>query len=407
MKKIVSIALISLFSVNVNALDLTQAIDIALQKNFDIKSKEFDYKKTLKNEDISNSSFLPKINVAYTFKNTDEEVFNNNQENSRVFSGNISYNLFNGFKDISSKNSTKYLSEISKYYLDATIQDKILEVKIAYINYLDAKNSLETYESAYNLFKEQYEDSKNKFEQGLIARNDLLQVEVNMSSSKQNVVKASGDLKIAKYKLSNILGGYDLQNEQIKGFDDKSLDLKNYDENILENRSEIKALQKSLDVLNEEKKIVNSLYYPKIDASFSHEKYYDISPNSQNIALLSASWNLYNGGADSSKKDVVKIESMEIKNQLSKTKLDIKLQYESAKSDFQVARDNLETSKLSLTQAKENYQIVKNRFSEGVASTTDLTDANYLLTQAKQRYNKAYFDKYLSIATLDRIFEIN
>ena len=59
-----------------------------------------------------------------------------------------------------------------------------------------------------------------------------------------------------------------------------------------------------------------------------------------------------------------------------------------------------------MIQATENYEIVKNRFNEGIATTTDLTDANYLLTQSKQGYNKAYFDKYLAIATLDRIFEI-
>ena len=79
---------------------------------------------------------------------------------------------------------------------------------------------------------------------------------------------------------------------------------------------------------------------------------------------------------------------------MNKTKLDIKLQYENAKSNLQVSSENLETSKLALLQAQENYAIVKNIFLEGIATSTDLTDANYLLTQAKQGYNRAYFDKY-------------
>ena len=78
---------------------------------------------------------------------------------------------------------------------------------------------------------------------------------------------------------------------------------------------------------------------------------------------------------------------------------------ENAKSNLKVANENLETSKLALLQANENYAIVKNRFDEGISTSTDLTDANYLLTQAKQGYNRAYFDKYLAISTLDRIFE--
>ena len=52
-----------------------------------------------------------------------------------------------------------------------------------------------------------------------------------------------------------------------------------------------------------------------------------------------------------------------------------------------------------MTQAKENYNIVKSRFDEGVSSSTDLIDANYLLTQAKQNFYKAYFDKYISVGS--------
>ncbi len=127
--------------------------------------------------------------------------------------------------------------------------------------------------------------------------------------------------------------------------------------------------------------------------------------DNQNIAKVNASWNLYNGGYDSAQTQIYKTKYLSASSILSKTKLDIKLQYENAKSNLQVAIDNLETSKLALLQAEENYSIEKNRFAEGIATSTDLTDANYLLTQAKQGYNRAYFDKYLAISTLDRIFE--
>ena len=122
---------------------------------------------------------------------------------------------------------------------------------------------------------------------------------------------------------------------------------------------------------------------------------------------MTATWNLYNGGYDSSMTTIYKTKYLSSKSQLEKTKLDIKLQYENAKSNLEVAIDNLETSKLALLQAQENYAIVKNRFDEGISTSTDLTDANYLLTQAKQGFNRAYFDKYLAISTLDRIMEKN
>lgn len=412
--KLISLSLTAFFAVNVSALTLNEAVDIALKNNFDIQSKNYDYIESQENVKANQANFIPKLDVNYSYLNRDKASINELEEEAAA-SVALSYNLFNGFKDLAFKDSAKYLSESAKYELNAMKQDTVLNTKIAYIDYLDKKNSLETYNSAYKLFQEQFEDSKNKYDQGIIAKNDLLQVQVNMSSAKQNVVKAQGDLKVSKYKLSNILGGLNLESQNIENLDEKSLQISSFDEKLLENRSEIEALKMNLKSIQELEKSAKAGYLPKVDASISHNKYYDGFPTSkidavgiednQNIAKVNASWNLYNGGYDSAQMQIYKTKYLNASSILSKTKLDIKLQYENAKSNLQVAIDNLETSKLALLQAEENYSIEKNRFAEGIATSTDLTDANYLLTQAKQGYNRAYFDKYLAISTLDRIFE--
>lgn len=405
-KLIMSILTASLFAVNLNALNLKEAIDISVKNNHDIQNKNFDYLESVDNIKLNTSNLLPKVGLGFTYNDRDE-VNSGQVDTDATLSAKVSYNLFNGFKDISDRNSAKFLSKSSHYSLNAVKQDIILDTKIAYINYLDKQNALETYKSAYNLFKEQYEDSKNRYEQGLIAKNDLLQVQVNMSSAKQNVVKAKSDLKIAKYTLSNILGGKDLSGENIEKLKDNNLRVSKYDIVNLKNRSEIQALKMNIESLKHQKKSIKSSYYPKVDASLSHNKYYeDIKDNEdQNILNLNASWNLYNGGFDSTNENVYRTRYLKAKSQLAKTNLDIKLQYEKAISNLEVAIDNLETTSLSLEQANENYDIVKNRFDEGISTSTDLTDANYLLTQSKQSFSRAYFDKYIAISTLDRIFE--
>ena len=409
--KLLTLSLTAFLAVNLNALSLDEAVSIALKNNFEIQGKYYDYLESLENINSVNSNNLPKLDAVYGFTNTDKPNIGYESDEA-VASIALSYNLFNGFKDISLKESSKYLSLSSQHGLNATKQDIVLNTKTAYINYLDKKNALETYNSAYILFQEQYEDSKHRYEQGLIAKNDLLQVQVNMSNAKQNVVKAQGDLKISSFTLSNILGGMDLSKEKIEDLDEKSLQSFTYNEELLENRSEIQALLLNLKSIKELEKSTNSGYYPKIDATVSHNKYFDElskkvedKQENQNIAKINATWNLYNGGYDSSQNAIYKTKYLSATSLLNKTKLDIKLQYENAKSNLQVSSENLETSKLALLQAQENYAIVKNRFLEGISTSTDLTDANYLLTQAKQGYNRAYFDKYLAISTLDRIFE--
>lgn len=411
--KLITLSLTAFLAVNLNALTLDEAVNTALKNNYTIQSKNYDYMESLENVKLNNSNYLPKLDASYGYTNTNKANVGF-QSDEATASLKLSYNLFNGFKDLATKESAKYLSLSSQYALNATKQDIVLDTKIAYINYLDKQNALETYKSAYVLFQEQFNDSQNRYNQGLIAKNDLLQVQVNMSSAKQNVVKAQGDLKVAIYQLSNILGGVNLNNEVIQKIDEQTLKSSIYDEKSLENRSEIQALQMNLESIKELEKSVTSGYYPKVDSSVSHNKYYDeiskdieLKEKNQNIANVTATWNLYNGGYDSSQSVIYKTKYLSLKSQLEKTKLDIKLQYENAKSNLEVAIDNLETSKLALLQAKENYSIVKNKFDEGISTSTDLTDANYLLTQAKQGFNRAYFDKYLAISTLDRITEKN
>lgn len=409
--KLLTLSLTAFLAVNVNALTLDEAVSTALKNNFEVQGKNYDFIESVENIKLNNANNLPKLDASYGFTNTDK-ANTGFESDEGVASLKLSYNLFNGFKDLASKESAKYLSASSQYSLNATKQDIVLSTKTAYINYLDKQNALETYNSAYKLFQEQFEDSQNRYSQGLIAKNDLLQVQVNMSSAKQNVVKAQGDLKVAKFQLSNILGGMNLDKEPIEKLNEQTLKSSVYDEKLLENRSEIQALQMNLESIKELEKSAKSGFYPKVDASVSHNKYYDElskklenKEDNQNIANVTATWNLYNGEYDSSLSTIYKTKYLSSKSQLEKTKLDIKLQYENAKSNYEVANENLETSKLALLQAKENYSIVKNRFDEGISTSTDLTDANYLLTQAKQGFNRAYFDKFIAISTLDRIIE--
>ena len=412
--KLITLSLTAFFAVNINAMTLNEAVDIALKNNFDIQGKKYDYIESLENVKSNKSNFMPKLDLGYSYLNRDDANIGELEEEAGASIA-LSYNLFNGFKDLALTQSSNFLSESSQYSLNAIKQDVVLNTKIAYIDFLDKKNELETYKSALKLFQEQFVDSMNRFEQGLIAKNDLLQVQVNTSSAKQNVVKAQGALKVSKYKLSNILGGIDLTYEVIEDLDEKSLQISSFDEKLLDNRSEIQALNMNLKSIKELEKSVKSGFLPKVDASISHNKYFDglstknfnEGEENQNIAKLSASWNLFNGGYDSAQTEIYKTKYLSAISLLNKTKLDIKLQYESAKENLQVAIENLETSKLALLQAKENYSIVKNRFAEGISTSTDLTDANYLLTQAQQGFNRAYFDKYLAISTLDRIFEKN
>ncbi len=405
-----SIFLLStLVAINANALNIESAVNLALQNNNELKQKVYEYDEAKENIQLNKSSFKPKLDLSYTYSDRNKVASGLKRDSSA--SAVVSYNLFNGFSDYNLVQSAKYSANAINLNLYAFKQDLVYNAKVAYINFLDKRKKDKTYKVAYNLFSKQYEDSKNRYEQGLIAKNELLDVQVKMLDAKQNLTRANSDLQIARYELSNILGGIDLEKETIEELNEKKIIIQEYKLEFLDNRSEIKALKMSIESLNSQLDSTKGEFLPSIDASLLYNKYgddltpKDVEPDDQKVAQISLKWNLYNGGSNYSKMDINRLKVRQVKEQLEKIKLDIKLQYQIAKTDFQVSIENFESAKLALEQAKENYKIVSDKFDEGLVKSTDLTDANYLLTNAKQKYFKAYYDKFLSLAKLDRIFE--
>ncbi len=413
MKKITLISLAATLTTSLWALTLDEAINIAVENNYNLQEQNYILEESKENIELKRASLMPNVDLSYSYNDRDKASSSQTKKDSTA-TAKLSYNLFNGFKDIKSMQSAKFLAKSSSFTLNAKTQDIVLNTKSTYINLLDQHKNLATTQDAYKLFEKQYEDAKIRFEQGLLAKNDLLQVNVNMLDAKQDVMTAKKDYQVARLELSNLLGGKDLSNVGIDEIHIKELALDKHSLEDLESRSELEALKMNIESMNALVDTQKADFYPSVDTSYSYSQFgNDMSPDgrgsypdNQNVGTISASWNLYEGGADASQIKIYLSQKRQVLAQLDRTRLDIKLQYETALLDLDVAKQNYETSKLSLEQAKENYNIVESRYKEGLSSTTDLIDANYLLSKAKQRYSKSYYDKFLAVATLKRVLEV-
>ncbi len=396
---------------NLYALDINEAVEIALLNNNNLKKHQYIYEESKIQVDISKSSFKPKINLSYNYIANSENL--GQGKDSSNANAIVSYNLFNGFKDKYKLKSSEDQSKMLMYNYQATKNDLILNVKQNYITYLKSLKNIDTQNNAFKLLEQQYKDSKNRFDQGLLARNDLLYVNAQMLQSKQNLARSIADSKISKYKLKNILGGYLNEDVDIKDLRKEIIKLEDYNEEDLNKRSELKAIKFSINSIINKQKSNETNFLPSLDLSLGYTKFGDnafLDTNSSSIddnksAKINLKLNLFNGGKDSLQNIVYKKKLMQLKEDLKELQLSIKLQFENAMEEFKVSKLNYETAKVSLEQSKENYKIVNNRFKEGLSSSTDLINANYLLTQAKQSFYNAYYDRFLGKSSLDRIFE--
>lgn len=411
MKKNIITLLSIIVAGNLYAMNINEAVDSALLNNNSFKKQQYIYDESKENINISKGAYQPKLNLAYTY-NANSEDIGYGKDNSNA-SAVISYNLFNGFSDEYNLQSSKELADNSMFTLTAAKFDLILATKESYISYLKSLKNIDTLKNAFLLLEEQFKDSKNRFDQGLLAKNDLLQVNAQMLQAKQNYARAKADSRIARYSLKNILGGNLLAQEKIEDLKKEDIFLEQFNVEELNNRSEIKAIKKYIDALISQKSMNRGDFMPSADLNLSYTKYgEDASLNvdsdgveDQQTATINLKWNIFNGGIDSSEDVIYQKRILQSKEDLENLKLSIKLQYENAIEEFNVSQLNYETAKISLTQSKENYKIVNNRFREGISTSTDLINANYLLTQAKQSFDNAYYDRFIAKATLERIFE--
>ena len=405
----VSIGLSVMACTSLYAMDMDGAIKTAILNNYSLKQQQYILDESKLNLDSSYSAYKPKIDLAYTYYNRDTLVYGQTEKDNSTVSATVSYNLFNGFMDKYNIDAKKSLFNSSKFTFAASKQDLILKVKNNYINYLLKQKNSQTFTEALKLYEKQYEDSSNFFEQGLIAQNELLEVEVQMLQAIQELQNAKSSERIAKHQLENILGAKIME----------SLEVIRLNENIefdslgIENRSELKALSLVSKSFTSLSKAAKSGYLPSVDASLSFNKYGDsLSPTSrenyedQSIGTLSLNWNLYNGNSDDLSIMINKKKSAQYMMQLQDLKQEIELQYQNAKEQLEVSKLNLKTASKALETSKLNYEIVVNKVKEGLSSNKDLIDANYLLTKSKQNYFNEYYNRYLAIATLQRVLEV-
>jgi outer membrane protein TolC len=264
--------------------------------------------------------------------------------------------------------------------------------------------------------EQQLDDAKNFYEQGLFAKNDYLQVDVELSSAQQALLVSKRNIRIAFYKLKRELGGNLKKDETIETIKRNEKELINHTlkEKMLENRSELKLLKAQKKSINYSYEASASNYYPKADAELKYEVAGDdvipdggvnFKTNEQTTASLYLTWNLYSGGSDEANRASLLYQDRASNEQINELFLELDFQLEDAVSAYDLALSQIKVASKALLQAKENFRITKNQFDANIANTTLMLDAQRFLARTQVDYYSAYFAMYEAMAKIERVVE--
>ena len=322
--------------------------------------------------------------------------------------------LFTGFRAINTLKSTQYLEQAAQLDAEKDKADIRLNIINAYYNYFKLIASKQILEENLQRFDHRLTDTKLFLNQGIALQNDVLKLELHKANLQQNIVDVQGAIDIATFNLALMLGlATDTKINLNESLNKTSRTIAQTNELIIEalqNRYEIKANQYRQQASKKAIEISKSYYYPVINVCANYD--YNL-PNQrvfpQENALkgtwfagITASYNLVNLY---SAKDLVREQNVNYQQTISLNAMSedaVKMDVNANASAYHTAVQKITLANKSIDQATENQRIMQTRYTNQIATLTDLLEADALYSQAQLNLINANADAEIAYAKLQK-----
>lgn len=393
---------------------LEELQNTAVSKRKIIDRYKTNVEKAEKTISLAQKGYYPSVDLQYAFNDVDGNVLAENEENSVIY-GALTWNLFAGFRDKYNIKSARLLHQVERYKLQGVKQDIKYDVSLYYLNIFQQQANLKVTQDAYNTLKKIYQDESYRFEMGMVKKNDLLSIKVDLDNAEINMKKAEVNLKKSALLLQRKMDTeVDVTLFNFTEF--KTLpDTESYDtvlSRMLTKRSDLLAYEDSIKATQMNAKSKQSAYYPKVDLTSSYRKYDDsyysgsgdtYSEEMRHQVVVSI--NLFDGFGKYNEIDRARLEAKGIQYDLYELKRDLKTDLKNMFLDFEVSTENADVAKSSIKQAEENLRITELSYKEGISRTIDLLNAITTLSRAKYNYVAAKRDVFINYFRITRAEE--
>ena len=329
----------------------------------------------------------------------------------------LSQLLFDGSYIVALQASKTYLKfyENAKQKTDAEIKEMVIN---SYGNVLLAAESISILEKNKAILEKTLSDTKETFKNGLIEEENVEQLQITLSTINSTLNNTKRLLGIANNMLK-ILLGIDINDE---------LKLTDQLDNLTVANLDLAISQKDFNVSNNidyqmglnfqeqrqlEYKLQKSKALPSLGANVNFG--YNAFANQFAFFTPSQKWNnfsnlgiglnvpVFSSLGRSAKTQQAKIAFEQAKTQLTETEQKLKLQYANAKSEYEFSMEEYATAKTNLNLAERIEKKQQIKFTEGLSSSFDFSEAQRQLYAAQQNYLQSMVNIINKKAALEKI----
>ncbi|UJH68848.1 TolC family protein [Allomuricauda sp. SCSIO 65647] len=328
------------------------------------------------------------------------------QPQTALASATLTQQIFDG-SYIVGVQATKAFIQYSKNNKEKTDLDVRRSVVEAYGNVLLAEESVAIFEKNKATLEKNLYETKKIFENGLGDEESVDQLQITLSSV-DNQLKNARRLEKITLQMLNLMMGIPLDNateltENLDVLTQRKIDYGLLDNQlVMENNIDYKTVFNLNEQRFYELKLAKSRALPTLNAfinyggnSFSDQfNFLDQGQRWFGFSTFGVDLNIpiFSSLGRSASTQRAKIAYEKAKTQLTEAEEQIRLQFENAKSDYILAIEEYQTSKDNLALAERIENKNQTKYSEGLATSFELRQAQTQLYSTQQEYLQSMVD---------------
>jgi len=400
MKKIFLILLsVALFSKNVFAVTLSQALLQAYNENPELNAERENIAVSKEDVKISRSQFLPSITLSGSKSQESTKKLNDrNGANSTITdvdpktqSINVEQKIFQGFAGLADMEKNKIGLNLADAKLLRTEQNILYKAVEAYSGLIFTGEKLKINQNNINLLERQVETAQARLERGQITLADLAQSESSFAGAQAKFIQAKNEAITAKLVYEKIIGPIN-DSSTFDNISDLDFEIPaNLNEAIeMSKISNPNLIISKLEYEQSEKDvtIARSKFSPSATLSFNSSRSDDVSStiNERDKETLEAtiSWPIFNGGKNNASlnrsKNLKNRNKLLFDNAIKTNKTNVA----SAWSSLQSSKGLLNSVKSQVKAAEIANEGITAEYESGLGrSTLSVIQSNLILLSSK------------------------
>ena len=286
----------------------------------------------------------------------------------------------------------------SEQGLQKAYNDMRSTVTNGYFDMLQADNMQQLGRESVTRLADHLKNVEAQYEVGVVAKVDVLRSQVELANAKQSLIKAENAYQIAEANLNKIVGlpmDTQLKLDNLLVYTPYENDMQYCLDYAAMHRPELEQAKQNVEAAKGALRVAISGHMPQVAATASqnwNNKNWPGDENGNWYVGVSVGLNIFDSGVTTSKihgaeADLAKAHET-YRDTVDAVNLDVRSNY----LNLREAEKRIDTTKLAVSQAEEDYRIAQLRYMNGVGTNTDVLDAQVALTDAKTNYLQAMYD---------------